>query len=416
MLQNQSISNYDIAGDNSGFSVFYATSSANSKPTGTDHAVTTLSYSDLWQVQEAADWRTNARYIRKQENGTWSSWQRLFADDYHPNADKWTTARTLSLTGDVTGSTSWDGSGNASITATIADDSHNHTIANVDGLQTALDGKVDDSQVLTNVPSGAVFTDTVYSHPTYTGDDFSVDTGALTGATVVSDIDINVTTDTLGHVTDANGVVSTRTLTLGDLGYTGATNANYFTYTHPTYAGDDLSVDTGALTGATVISDLDFNVTTDTLGHVTDANATIATRNLTAADIGAAAASHTHSYLPLTGGTISGDLTITGTLVESSDARLKENVRPITDALSKVTSLQGVHYNKIETPESEEIGFIAQEVEVVVPEIVTTDDTEEGMKAVSYARTVALLVEAIKEQQVIIDKQNERLSILETKL
>ena len=57
------------------------------------------------------------------------------------SANKLTTARTISLTGDVTGSTSFDGSGNVSITATIADDSHNHTIANVDGLQTALDGK-----------------------------------------------------------------------------------------------------------------------------------------------------------------------------------------------------------------------------------------------------------------------------------
>ena len=52
------------------------------------------------------------------------------------------TARTISLTGDVTGSTSCDGSANVSITATIADDSHNHVISNVDGLQTALDGKL----------------------------------------------------------------------------------------------------------------------------------------------------------------------------------------------------------------------------------------------------------------------------------
>ena len=42
-------------------------------------------------------------------------------------ADKWTTARTLSLTGDVTGSTTWDGSGNASITATVGNDSHSHS-------------------------------------------------------------------------------------------------------------------------------------------------------------------------------------------------------------------------------------------------------------------------------------------------
>ena len=73
---------------------------------------------------------------------------------------------------------------------------------------------------------------TVYTHPTFNGDDFSVDTGALTGAVVVSDIDINVTTDTNGHVTDANGSVSTRTLTLANLGYTGATNANNITNTN----------------------------------------------------------------------------------------------------------------------------------------------------------------------------------------
>ena len=66
-----------------------------------------------------------------------------------------------------------------------------------------------------------------YSHPSHPGDDFGVDTGALSGATVVSDIDINVSTDTQGHVTDANGTVSTRTLTLANLGYTGATNATY---------------------------------------------------------------------------------------------------------------------------------------------------------------------------------------------
>ena len=68
-----------------------------------------------------------------------------------------------------------------------------------------------------------------YSHPTHPGDDFSIDTGHLSGATVIDDIDINVTTDGSGHVTDCNGTVATRNLTLGDLGYTGATNANYIT-------------------------------------------------------------------------------------------------------------------------------------------------------------------------------------------
>lgn len=57
-------------------------------------------------------------------------------------ANALTTARTISLAGDVTGSVSFDGSTNVSITATVADDSHNHVISNVDGLQAALDLKV----------------------------------------------------------------------------------------------------------------------------------------------------------------------------------------------------------------------------------------------------------------------------------
>lgn len=57
------------------------------------------------------------------------------------DAPKWRTARTLSLSGDVSGSVSWDGSANATLSVTIGDDSHNHTISNVDGLQSALDAK-----------------------------------------------------------------------------------------------------------------------------------------------------------------------------------------------------------------------------------------------------------------------------------
>ena len=63
------------------------------------------------------------------------------------SAPKLTTARTISLSGDVSGSTSFDGSANVTITATVADDSHNHVISNIDGLQAALDAK--------ETPSGA---------------------------------------------------------------------------------------------------------------------------------------------------------------------------------------------------------------------------------------------------------------------
>ena len=51
------------------------------------------------------------------------------------------TARTITLSGDVTGSVQFDGSANVTLLAIVADDSHNHVIGNVDGLQDALDGK-----------------------------------------------------------------------------------------------------------------------------------------------------------------------------------------------------------------------------------------------------------------------------------
>lgn len=58
------------------------------------------------------------------------------------SATKLTTPRTISLTGDVTGSVSFDGSSNVSVTTTVTDSSHNHNISNVSGLQVALDDKV----------------------------------------------------------------------------------------------------------------------------------------------------------------------------------------------------------------------------------------------------------------------------------
>jgi hypothetical protein len=82
---------------------------------------------------------------------------------------------------------------------------------------------------ITIAANGTISGAAQYTHPTHAGDDADIDTGALSGATVISDLDFNITTDTLGHVTDANATVSTRNLTLGDLGYTGATNANYIT-------------------------------------------------------------------------------------------------------------------------------------------------------------------------------------------
>ena len=59
---------------------------------------------------------------------------RVFDDGYHPNADGWTTGRTIELTGDVTGtSAAWDGTGNISFAATVGNDTHTHNANNLTG-------------------------------------------------------------------------------------------------------------------------------------------------------------------------------------------------------------------------------------------------------------------------------------------
>lgn len=67
---------------------------------------------------------------------------RRYSDTYKPLADRLTTARTISLSGDATGSVVFDGSSNVTIPVVVADDSHNHIIGNIDGLQTTLDSKL----------------------------------------------------------------------------------------------------------------------------------------------------------------------------------------------------------------------------------------------------------------------------------
>ena len=96
-----------------------------------------------------------------------------------------------------------------------------------------------------------------------------------------------------------------------------------------------------------------------------------------------------------------GNMTIAGTLTQNSDARLKENIKPIESALDKVKQMQGVEFNKINN-DTKEIGVIAQDIEKVIPELVRED--KEGIKSVAYGNITAVLIEAIKEQQKQIEE------------
>jgi hypothetical protein len=89
-------------------------------------------------------------------------------------------------------------------------------------------------------------------------------------------------------------------------------------------------------------------------------------------------------------------------IVAYSDQSVKENIRPIENALERVIKSRGVLYDRIDSDEKNNIGFIAQELEIEFPELVVTN--ENGTKAVKYQNTVAVLFEAIKEQQKQIEE------------
>jgi len=106
-----------------------------------------------------------------------------------------------------------------------------------------------------------------------------------------------------------------------------------------------------------------------------------------------------------------GSLTIAGSFTQNSDKRLKEDIHPLdSDTLEKLNQIQPIYYNwknKKTYGESRQIGVIAQEIEVVFPELVMKDS--KGYLSVDYSRLSVVLLEAIKEQQVQFQFQIQEL-------
>ncbi len=106
----------------------------------------------------------------------------------------------------------------------------------------------------------------------------------------------------------------------------------------------------------------------------------------------------------------SGEIRATGdiTAFYSSDIRLKENIQPIQNALEKVESISGNTYDwkegyeEIHSHKGNDVGVIAQEIEEILPQIVTNRDN--GYKAVQYEKMIPLLIEAIKELSAKVDR------------
>ncbi|NOY38365.1 MAG: tail fiber domain-containing protein, partial [Chlorobi bacterium] len=102
-----------------------------------------------------------------------------------------------------------------------------------------------------------------------------------------------------------------------------------------------------------------------------------------------------------------GDMTIKGNFTEGSDIRLKKNISRLSGTLEKINRINPVSFEFKNTnthPAGTQIGLIAQEVQKVFPELVS--EGAHGYLSVNYTKLTAVLLEAIKEQQKVIDRQD----------
>jgi len=128
-------------------------------------------------------------------------------------------------------------------------------------------------------------------------------------------------------------------------------------------------------------------------------------------------------------GWFEGDVTINGTIYNPSDENLKENIEPLEDAMSIINQLEpktyefSEEYQFMNFPDGLQYGLIAQDVETVLPGFVKNSNRparldslgieispELSYKQMSYTNLIPILVAGIKEQQAVIDAQNDLLA------
>ena len=239
--------------------------------------------------------------------------------------------------------------------------------------------------------------------------------GKLTSATTINGVSFDgsspVTVHTAGTgitisgTTVTNAGVTAITTNTGLSTNASATGAVTITNTGVTsiVAGTNIAV-SGA-TGAVTVS-----VTGTVPTATTATNVSGGTVSATTGSFSGALTSGAH--------TVTGAITATGEITAYySDANLKKDIVEIQDPIAKVMSLRGVTFRPNETAlalgitDKEEVGVIAQEVEAVLPQLVTPSAFA-GYKTVKYDKLTALLLEAVKAQQLQIDALKAEISKL----
>ncbi len=111
---------------------------------------------------------------------------------------------------------------------------------------------------------------------------------------------------------------------------------------------------------------------------------------------------------------VGGAIRASGDIIAYSDKRVKKDIVTIDNALEKVTKLRGVSYKRSDVPDNKtKVGVIAQEVEKVLPEVVSKD--EQGLYSVSYGNMAGVFIEAIKDLKAEINELKEEIKQLKSK-
>jgi hypothetical protein len=260
---------------------------------------------------------------------------------------------------------------------------------------------------------------------------------------------------TASYALNAGATVSTASLLT-----TASVSLNTITFTKGNGSTFNITVNTGSATTVSTASllttaSISTNVLTFTKGDSSTFNLTIASSSyavsssyaLSASNVSAAVDNNTNNYiLTATGGStingesnltfdgsalkVTGSVTISSSLAvgnitpsatvgridasndvvaySTSDFRLKENITPILNPIAKIEAIGGYTFDwkpehkDLHGFEGHDVGVIAQEIEVIMPEVVTTRDN--GYKAVKYEKLVPLLIEAIKDLQKQVDE------------
>ena len=321
------------------------------------------------------------------------------------SASKWTTARTLTLAGNVTGSVSIDGSANVSITTKVANNSHTHLWANITDKPSSFTPSAH------NQASNTITAMTGYAKASAVAaisasDSLNVAIGKLekaldgkqaAGSYAPSSHTHNYITSR-GNVTAETGTSNPATA--------GMSMSQAYNNGYPATYGNVITLN-GSGKGQIFIgwsgtSGAHADNYIRSKRDVGDANWSGWARIWTSANFNPA------TKLNTSGGTINGTLTVTGQILSNadvvaySDKRFKVNITKMVNCLDKIDFIHGYKYSMLGMENEHQVGLIAQELKDILPEAIYTDAN--GYLGIRYNNMIPFLVECIKELKEKINR------------